>query len=165
MIVALGALFALTLGAAILFSFGSALAGKGRVQRAADLAALSAARSMKDDLDRLFEPAVIDGRPNAYHLSEAEYLTRARTTAVAIGRANGAPLQQADVTFPGGDEFAPSRVKVTVRGKVPVRGESVPVAAIAVAEIAAPVGEEPALEAAGGGYSGPLAYRQGKPTP
>jgi transglycosylase-like protein with SLT domain/D-alanyl-D-alanine carboxypeptidase-like protein/putative Flp pilus-assembly TadE/G-like protein len=163
LIVALGALFVLMLGASVLFSFGSALAGKGRAQRAADLAALSAARSMKDDLDRLFEPATIDGRPNPYHLSEGQYLARAREAAVTIGRANGARLQPGDVTFPGGDEFAPSRVKVVVRGKVSVRRESVPVEAVAVAEVVAPLGEGAPLEASGGGYSGPLAYRQGKP--
>ncbi len=163
LIVALGALFALMVGAAVLFSFGSALAGKGRVQRAADLAALSAVRSMKDDLDRLFEPATIDGRPNPHHLSEAQYLERARSVALTIGRANGARLRSADVTFPGKGDFAASRVKVTVRREVPVRRDSVPVAAVAVAEIVAPLGAGAPLEAAGGGYSGPLAYRQGKP--
>ena len=56
---------------------------------------------MQDDLDRLFEPATIDGRPNPYHLSEAAYLARARAAAVMIGRANGARLRPADVTFPG----------------------------------------------------------------
>jgi hypothetical protein len=162
-VVALGALFVLMLGASVLFSFGSALAGKGRAQRAADLAALSAARSMKDDLDRLFEPATIDGRLNPYHLSEAEYLVRARSAALAIGRANGARLESADVTFPGGDVFAPSRVKVVVRGKLSVRRDSIPVEAVAVAEVVAPLGEGAPLEASGSGYSGPLAYRQGKP--
>ena len=89
LIVALGARFVLMLGASVLFSFGSALAGKGRAQRAADLAALSAARSMKNNLDRLFEPVTIDGRPNPYRLSEAEYLARARDAALTIGRATG----------------------------------------------------------------------------
>jgi hypothetical protein len=163
LIVALGALFALMLGATVLFSLGSALAGKGRAQRAADLAALSAARSMKDDLDRLFEPATIDGRPNPYHLSEAQYLARARGTALTIGRANGARLDPVDVRFPGGNEFAPSRVKVVVRGKVPVRRDSIPVQAVAVAEVVPPLSDGTPLEATGGGYSGPLAYRQGKP--
>ena len=163
LIVALGALFVLMLGASVLFLLGNALAGKGRVQRAADLAALSAARAMRDDLDRLFEPATIDGRPNPYHLSEAVYLARARAAAVTIGRANGARLRDADVTFPGGGGVAPSRVKVTVRGEVPVRGESIPVEAVAQAEIAAPLGNGAPLEASGAGYAGPLAYRQGKP--
>ena len=163
LIVALGALFVLMLGASVLFSLGVALAGKGRAQRAADLAALSGARSLKDDLERLFEPPTIDGRPNPYHLSKAEYLERARGAAVTIGRANGARLRPADVTFPDGDELASSRVKVVVRGKVAVRRDSVPVEAVAVAEVAAPLGAGAPLEAAGGGYSGPLAYRQGKP--
>jgi hypothetical protein len=163
LILALGTLFALMLGAAVLFWFGSALASKGRAQRAADLAALSAARSMKDDLDRLFEPARIDGRPNPYHLSAEAYLARARDAAVTIGRANGARLVAGDVTFPGADELAPSRVKVVVRGKVTVQRDSVPIEAVAVAEVVAPVGEGAALEASGSGYSGPLAYRQGKP--
>ncbi len=163
LLVALGAMVVLMLGAAVLFWFGSALAGKGRMQRAADLAALSAARSMRDDLDRLYEPATIDGRPNPYYLSAAQYLERARAVARAIGRANGAPVRPPDVTFPDEDAFAPSRVKVVVRGEVPVRGESVPVRAGAVAEVVAPLGEGAPLEASGSGYSGPLAYRQGKP--
>ena len=112
LILALGVLFVLMLGGSVLFLFGSALAGKGRAQCAADLAALSAARAMRDDLDRLFEPARIDGRPNPYHFSAVEYLARARAAALAIGRANGARMGSADVTFPGGDGFAPPRVKV-----------------------------------------------------
>ena len=40
----------------LLAAFGGAVTGKSRVQRAADLAALSAARSMRDDFERLFAP-------------------------------------------------------------------------------------------------------------
>jgi hypothetical protein len=54
-------------------------------------------------------------------------------------------------------------VKVVVRGKVTVQRDAVPIEAVAVAEVVAPVGEGAALEASGSGYSGPLAYRQGKP--
>ena len=162
LIVALGALFVLTLGASVLFLLGSALAGKGRAQRAADLAALSAARTMRDNLDRLFEPATIEGRPNPYHLSKAAYLARAGAAAVVIGRANGARLGDRDVTFPD-DDLAPSRVRVQVRGRLRVHDGSVPVAAVAVAEVAAPPGAGAPLEASGAGYAGPLAYRQGKP--
>ena len=163
LIIALGAVFALMLGASVLFLFGSALAGKGRAQRAADLAALSAARAMRDDLDRLFEPATIDGRPNTYHLTKAAYVARARAVAVVIGRANGARLGDGDVSFPDDDGLAPSRVRVQVRGKVTLRRDSVPVEAVAVAEVVAPLGDGAPLEASGSGYSGPLAYRQGKP--
>jgi hypothetical protein len=163
LLVALGGLFVLMLGASVLFWFGSALADRGRVQRAADLAALSATRSMRDDLPRLYEPPAIDGRPNPYRLSEAQYLARARRAAITIAHANGERVHLADVTFPDEGGFAPSRVKVVVRGEAAVRGDSVPVKAVAQAEIVSPIDDGAALEASGGGYSGPLAYRQGKP--
>ena len=163
LIAALGTLFALMLAATILFAFGSALADRGRAQRAADLAALSAARSMRDDVERLFEPATIDGRPNPYHLGVAQYLRRAQSAALEIAQANGARLRPGDVSFPDEDDFAPSRVKVIVRSSTPVRGESVPIEAVAQAEMLAPPGTGQPLEATGEGYSGPVAYRQGKP--
>jgi hypothetical protein len=78
LIVALGAVFVVMLGAGVLGALGGALAQKGRLQRAADLAALSAARSMRDDFERLFEPPFIHGRPNPRHLNRAAYLTRPR---------------------------------------------------------------------------------------
>ena len=168
LIIALAALLVLMLGASLLFSLGRALAGKGRTQQAADLAALSAARSMRDDLDRLYEPPLVDGRPNPYHLSEAAYLARARAAALEAGRENGVQLRPGDVSFPGGTGGTPTRVKVIAHGRVPVRapGERravIPVEGAAVAELAAPALEGPALEGSGGGYSGPLAYRHGKP--
>jgi len=50
---------ALLVGAVVLFAFGSALGAKGRYQRAADLAAISAAQVMRDLYPRLFEPPFI----------------------------------------------------------------------------------------------------------
>ena len=50
----LGAAFAILFGAALLAALGGALTGTARVQRAADLVALSAARSLRDDFPRLF---------------------------------------------------------------------------------------------------------------
>ena len=44
-----------------------------------------------------------------------------------------------------------------------MRRESVPVAAVPVAEVVATLGDGAPLEAAGGDYTGRLAYRQGKP--
>jgi hypothetical protein len=168
LIAALGAVFVLMLGASVLLSLGHALAGKGRAQRAADLAALSAARSMRDDFERLFEPLVIRGRSNPRHLPKALYLERARATALRYGAANGAELGPADVRFPDAGSFAPVRVEVRVRDEVRVRPAgrepaSVAVKARAVAEVAPPTGDGVPLEAAGGGYSGRLTYRQGKP--
>ena len=66
-----GAMFVLALGMGVLGAFGRALLGRGRQQRAADLAAVSAARSMRDDFTRLFEPALDEGgRPNPRHLEK-----------------------------------------------------------------------------------------------
>ena len=73
-----------------------------------------------------------------------------------------------DVTFPG-EGFAPTRVRVRLRGDARVRlaegrPERVPVRADATAELSPGLGAGglPAL-ASGGGYDGPLAYRQGEP--
>jgi soluble lytic murein transglycosylase-like protein len=155
-------------GTLILFAVGQALGGKSRHQRAADLAALSAAHRMLDDHPRLFEPAALSGGvPNSRHLSMTQYLERARAAAVRAGVRNGVRVLAADVTFPGGG-FAPTRVRVRVRGDVPVRlgqarASSVEVSASAVAELSPLAGAGPALEASGGGYGGPLATRMGKP--
>lgn len=52
-------------GVLVLGAFGQALGAKSRHQRAADLAAVSAARTMREDYPRLFEPAVLeDGEIN-----------------------------------------------------------------------------------------------------
>jgi D-alanyl-D-alanine carboxypeptidase len=76
-------------------------------------------------------------------------------------------VRAGDVGFPGGS-FAPSRVTVAVRGAAAValpgphgrRVHRLAVRARAAAELAPPA--ELAV-AEGGGYHGPLAYRQGKP--
>ena len=43
----------------VVVAIGGAATAKGRLQRAADLASLSAARSMRDDFSRLFVPALL----------------------------------------------------------------------------------------------------------
>ena len=118
LIVALGAMFVVMLGAGALAALGGALAQKGRLQRATDLAALSAARAMHDDFARLFEPPFIDGRANLRHLSRAAYLSRARAAALEGARHNGLELAPGDVSFPDGG-WAPVRVKVKVQRKLP----------------------------------------------
>src|SRR6185503_3579044 len=111
LILALAAVFVVILGAGVLAALGGALAQKGRLQRAADLAALSAARSMHDDFERLFEPLLIDRRPNPRHMTTAVYLSRAEAAALEAGRHNGLDLTAGDASFPGGG-WAPVRVKV-----------------------------------------------------
>jgi hypothetical protein len=168
-ILLLGVVAALVAGALILAAFGQAYGARSHVQRAADLAAITAAQAMQRDYQRLFEPAYLSaGVPNQRHLSTREYLARARAAAIRGGRANGVAVRARDVRFPGGASFAPVRVEVSVRDEAEVaptqRGgrRAVPVAAEATAELSVGAGDVAGF-ASGGGYSGPLAYRQGKP--
>jgi len=165
---ALGGIFALVFGALLLAAFGGAVTGTSRTQRAADLAALSAARSMRDDFERLFVPPRSPrGVPNPAHLPKQEYLARAEQAAVEAAERNGVASERVEVDFPDGDSFAPLRTAVEVRAKLDVSGAGLSVEQRAVAEAvppsdaSAPAGQ-PAT-AIGGGYSGPLAYRQGEP--
>jgi hypothetical protein len=116
----LGVMFVLVAGAVVLFAFGNALGARGKHQRGADLAAVSAAQVMRDLYPRLFEaPMSANGLPNPRHLPLAVYLARAGA-AVRGGRRNGVAVRFADVSFPGGS-FAPTRVAVAVRGQQRVR--------------------------------------------
>jgi D-alanyl-D-alanine dipeptidase len=157
----LGAVFALVAGAVVLVAIAGAITGKGEAQRAADLSALSAARSMKDDLPRLLAPPTLpNGLPNPAHMPKPVYLARARLTAVRIATANGASPLTVSVRFPDALSFAPVTARVSIRIAATGSGPADPV--WAKARVGAPVamGAVPAF-AAGGGYSGPLAERQG----
>src|SRR5512146_3240317 len=90
LLLALGGAFALIAAALALVAIARAVTGKGRAQRAADLAAISAARSMRDDLPRLLAPPTLsNGLPNPGHMAKPEYLARARGAASDAARANG----------------------------------------------------------------------------
>src|SRR4051794_36447686 len=156
-------------GALILAAFGQAYGARGKAQRGADLAAIAAAQAMSHHYQQLFEPAYLEPRvPNPRHMSTAQYLAAARLAAVRGGRANGVPVRAADVSFPGGASFAPTRVTVAVRDEARVRvaqrggARGVTVRALATAELSPAAGGLAGF-ATGGGYHGPLAYRQGKP--
>jgi hypothetical protein len=165
----LGVLAALLAGALVLFGFGQALGARGKHQRAADLAAVSAAQVMRRHHSRLFEPAFFaNGLPNPRHLSNAAYLALARAAARRGARRNGVAPERVEVSFPGAG-FAPTRINVRVRGGTDVRvaadraADRIEVEARATAELV-PGGDLGLPEFAdGGGYNGPLAYRQGKP--
>jgi hypothetical protein len=168
----IGCAFAVILAALVLAAIGGAVTGKGRAQRAADLAALSAVRSMRDDFDRLLAPARLpDGTPNPAHLPKREYLTRARAAAREAAAANGVAAERLAVEFPDGESFAPVRARAEVRGELDPgatatrAGEAadVELQASATAEATAPAsyGGMPEM-ASGGGYSGPLVHRQGE---
>jgi hypothetical protein len=166
----MGVVAVLLAGLAVLVAFGQALGAKGRHQRAADLAAISAAQVMRDNYSRLFEPPLLpSGLPNPRHLSGAAYLMLARQAARRGAVRNGLRAAQVAVSFPGAG-FAPTRVRVEVRGHAHVRisggrrRQPIEVRARAAAELTPEIGGLglPA-QASGGGYDGPLAYRQGKP--
>jgi len=164
---ALGGCFVLIAAAIALVAIAGAVTGKGRAQRAADLAAISAVRSMRDDLSQLLSPPRLpNGAPNPSHIGKSTYLDRARDAALAAARRNGVDPSNLRVAFPDHSSFAPVRAKATVVGKLEIGSGTRPaVEASAEAEAAAPVtsagGEGPAV-ASGGGYSGTLVYRNGE---
>ncbi len=162
---ALGGAFALIAAALALVAIAAAVTGKGRAQRAADLAAISAARSMRDDLPRLLSPPVLpDGLPNPRHIEKATYLARARAAAFDAARANGVGVMHLRLDFPDADSFAPVRARAVVLADLAVGGRDAQTEASAVAEAGAPSAPSGALPAtaSGGGYSGALYYRQGE---
>lgn len=160
-ILLLGGLVGILLGALILGAVARAIGREAAAQRAADLGALAGARAMNAAYPRLFEPPVLGGRPNPSHLDRAAYLALGATAARRVAGANGAP--GAAVSFPDAATFAPVRVRVAVTDSLRiVRGSATrhaEVRATAEAELA-PL---ESLTAKGGGYDGPLAFRQGKP--
>ena len=171
----LGAGLILILAALALAAIGGAATGRGRVQRAADLAALSAVRSMRDDTPRLLAPERLpDGAANPRHLSRGEFLERARLAAVAAAEGNKVDPARLRIAFPDATAYPPLQARATVVAAIdPDRlpggarlGHRPPirVVASAVAEASAPVSSWTGMpsQAEGGGYSGPLVYRDGE---
>jgi Transglycosylase SLT domain/D-alanyl-D-alanine carboxypeptidase len=171
----LGAGLILILAALALAAIGGAATGRGRVQRAADLAALSAARSMRDDVPKLLAPARLSGgAPNPNHLSRSAYLARARLAAIDAARRNRVDPNRLQIAFPDAAANPPLQARATVIGEIdPSRlpgGERlglhdpIRVVASAVAEGSVPASSWSGMpsQAEGGGYSGPLVYRDGE---
>jgi hypothetical protein len=85
------AMAAAVVGAVLLGGVAQGIGKGGREQRAADLGALAAARTMHDAYDRLFEPPTLDdGRANPRHLEVGAYERMGREAALGVARANGA---------------------------------------------------------------------------
>jgi hypothetical protein len=167
LVLALGGCFVLIAAAVALVAIAGAVTGKGRAQRAADLAAISAVRSMRDDLPKLLSPPRLpNGAPNPSHLAKATYLARAHDAALTAGRHNEVDPGHLRVSFPDRSTFAPVRAKATVVGRLDLGpGDRPKVEASAEAEAAAlvsSVGSEGPAVASGGGYGGPLVYRNGE---
>jgi hypothetical protein len=164
LLLALGGSLVVISGALALVAIAGAVTGKGRAQRAADLIAISAARSMRDDLPRLLAPPTLsNGLLNPAHLERAAYLAAARRAGFDAARANGVDPGRVRVDFPDAGSFAPLRARAVVVGRLE-QGRSVSaVEASAIAEAAAPAAVSPVSKtASGGGYSGPLVYRDGE---
>ena len=166
LILAIGGAFVLLAAALALVAIAGAVTGKGRAQRAVDLVAISAVRSMRDDLPRLLSPPRLsDGRPNPRHIDKSTYLDRARAAALLAARGNGVDPDRVRIRFPDAGSFAPARAKATIVG-VLKGGDGHRVEASAVAEAAAPYGAAEAGGATGmaggGGYGGLLVYRDGE---
>jgi hypothetical protein len=130
---------------------------------------------MRDDLPRLLAPArLASGAPNPRHLSRGQYLDRARLAAIDAARRNGADPGRLAVEFPDARSHPPLRARATIRGEIDpedVPGGArignprpIPVVASAVAEASPPAGSWSGMPgtAEGGGYSGPLVYRNGE---
>lgn len=165
LVLALGGSLALIVAALALVAIAGAVTGKGRVQRAADLVAISAVRSMRDDLPRLLAPPRRpDGIPNPNRIAKAEYLSRARAAGLLAARANGVDPDRVRVRFPDRESFAPVRAEARVVAALRESGGH-RVEASAAAEAAAPY-SAPASggteTATGGGYGGPLVVRDGE---
>jgi hypothetical protein len=166
LILALGGALALIAAALALVAIAGAVTGKGRVQRAADLVAISVVRSMRDDLPRLLAPPrLANGAPNPEHVSKPAYLARARAAGLTAARGNGVDPARVKIRFPDAGSFAPLRAKaVIVAALEEANGHSVE--ASAVAEAAAPFGAADTGGeigmASGGGYGGILIFRDGE---
>jgi soluble lytic murein transglycosylase-like protein len=159
LVLMLGTLTAIALGAVVLGGVAFGIGGAGERQRAADLAALAGARAMRAVYARVFEPAELEGRPNPRHLERADYLALGRRAAQATARRNGA--ERVAVAFPSGG-LAPVRLRVTVSDPLRVMGRELRHRASAEAELAPP-GALGGLDAGDAGqYRGPFAERQGK---
>jgi hypothetical protein len=161
-ILIVGGLIGLIVAGLVAGAVARAVGREAGAQRAADLAAIAGARVMHDNYGRLFEPTTIGHRPNPRHLEKAAYLALGQAAAAQVAKANGAPA--AAVTFPDGGSMAPIRIHVAVTDRIHIRRgrarRSVAVTAQAEAQLGVSLDTS---FAAGGGYDGPLAYRQGKP--
>jgi hypothetical protein len=139
----------LLLGAVALFALGRVQLAAARAQTAADLGAVSAARELRA---RLGEVA-LDGRAG-------DWRERLAVAAGAAARPAGARVEALEL--PGG-AWPPTAVEVTVSVPGP-RGSRVRAVARAGLVVSANAAGGGATGwATGGGYSGPLVYRDGKP--
>jgi hypothetical protein len=161
LLIVLGGLAVLLIGAVVLAGIASGLTGRGDQQRAADLAALSAARTMAAAYPRLFVPVAVAGQSNPERLSSEAYRARAVRAARATARENG--VRSLEVGFPDADAEAPLRVRVVVQDDLDAADGLVAGVRAEAAVIAGSGGSAVPGAPGRGEYPGPYATRQGKP--
>lgn len=158
----MAAMLVLAVGAIVAGAIARGLGARADDQRAADLGALSGVKAMREAYHRLFEPPLVDGRPNPAHLERSAYLALGTSAARATAQGNGA--ERVAVSFPGADPLAPTRIRVAVTDPIEVAGGGrVSPRVAAEAELAPPASAIATPSAGQGEYPGPYAYRQGKP--
>jgi hypothetical protein len=137
-------------GAVAVFTLGRVHLSGAQAQSAADLAALSAARELRAGLGE----AALDGAGES-----ARWSARLRAVAAEVAAPMGARVES--VRFPG-TTWPPLAVDVEVSQAT---SGSMRIRAVARAGIvfAPPAGDGRTGWASGGGYAGPLVYRDGKP--
>ena len=140
------------LGAVALFVLGRVQLAAAQAQTAADVAAISAGREMWAHMGQI----AFDGPAGAARW-------RARLTAVSAAAAAPGGARVEGLRLPGGS-WPPTAVEVVVSSPGP-QGSRVRAIARAgvVVSAGSGLGPGPIGRARGGGYSGPLVYRDGKP--
>jgi hypothetical protein len=159
-----GVMLAVVVGALVVGSIARGLETRASHGSAADLGALAGAKAMRDVYPRLFEPAMVDGARNPWHLERGEYLAIGERAARETAQRNGA--REVRVSFPGADPIAPLRIRVDVGDPVVVRGGGeVPAPVFAEAQLSPP-GADLAIGGGEGQYAGPFGRRTtGCPAP
>lgn len=141
----------LLLGVVALFVLGRVQLAAAQAQTAADLAALSAGRELGAHLGE----AALDGPADA-----AAWHARLLAVARRVAAPAGARVEALRFPDPG---WPPTAVEVRVSAPGP-RGSRVPAVARAGLAVTASLSDAgPAGWASGGGYTGPLRYRDGRP--
>jgi hypothetical protein len=158
-----GAMAAVVVGAVLLGGIARGIGKGGREQRAADLGALAGARWMHDAYTRLFEPPRFGGRPNPRHLEVGAYKEMGRDAGAGGGACQRDPLRRR--RLPRRRHLRPhahprDRARSGDR-RHRRRHHEAPIKAVA-AELAPPA-QVPTQLGDAGQYNGPFAQRQGKP--
>ena len=162
-ILVVGGLAGLLIATVIVAAVATAVGREAAAQRAADLAAVATAKVMHANYPRLFEPAYIEEPPNPHHLTKAEYLELARNAARDVAEANGARETKDQLPRRGHDR-ARSGARRGRRDGAGGGGRAAPRRSRSTST-PRPSSHRPRRLsfAEGGGYSGPLAHRQGVP--